>query len=94
MREQKFLDQVAVTVEFHTQLINSLNNIESEKSIRDHPSNHRTLIVSVLNVSVKTQIRASYVDQMIISFKIVLNRTLRIRKFAGTRKSLKLVRID
>ena len=43
---------------------------------------------------VRNQIRASDVDWKIILSQIFQNQTLRIRNFTGTRKSLKLVRID
>ena len=40
------------------------------------------------------KIRASYVDQRIISLQTFRNRKLRIRKFTGTQKILKLVRTN
>ena len=43
---------------------------------------------------VRNQIRASDVDWKIILSQIFQNQTLWIRNFTGTRKSLKLVRID
>ena len=67
MREKHFLDQGAVTVEIHTQLINYLSNIESKRAIINHPSIHESLIISVMNVMVGNQIHASDVDRSIIS---------------------------
>ena len=68
MRE-KNLNQGAVTVEFHNQLKNAFNNREKERSIRNHPSIHATLIISVLNVTVGNQICVSDMDWRIISSK-------------------------
>ena len=69
-------------------------NRETIKKIRNQPSIHATLIISILNIMVIDQILTSDVDWRIISSQIVRNRTLRIKKFTGTRKSLKLVRTD
>ena len=94
MREKVFLDQGAVTVEVHTQLINYLRKSEGGKSIRNHPSIHATPIISIMKVTVGNQERASDVDQMIILLQIFRNRTLWIRKFSWTHKILKLVHTD
>ena len=90
-KETMFLDQGAFTVEDHAQLKNSLSNRERIITIRNHNSIHTTLIISIPNVMVGNQITASDVDQMIASSQIFQNRTLRIRKFTGTRKILRLV---
>ena len=71
------LNQDAVTVEFHTQLINYLSNREREMSIRNQPSIHATLMISVLNLTVGNQIRASDVDRSRISSQIFKNWTVR-----------------
>ena len=81
-------------MEAHTQLITSLSNSKSKKSIINHPLIHKTLITIVMNATVRNQIRASDVDRSIISSQIVQNWTPRIRKLTGTRKILKLMRID
>ena len=93
MSERIFLIQGAVTVEVHTQLINFSRNSEREKDIRNHPLIHAALIVNVMNVTVVNQVRDTDVNRRIILPQIFQNRTLRIRKFTGTRKSLKLVHI-
>ena len=64
-----FINKVAVTVEDHTQLKNSLRNIEIIRVIRNsvHNSIYATLIVIVLNVMVGNQICALDVDQSITS---------------------------
>ena len=59
-------NQGAVTVEVHTQRRNDLKNSKRKKDIRNHPLNHGTLIISVMNVTVRNQILASDVDQRII----------------------------
>ena len=73
MIEKPFLNQGAVTVEVHTQLINDLNNNKREKSKRNHSSIHATLIISILNVTARNQIYPSYVDWRTTSLKIVQN---------------------
>ena len=87
MREQILINQGAITVEVHTQLINDLSNSEREKDIINHPLIHTTLIISVMNVTIINQIRYSGVDRRIISLKIFQNRTLLIINFTGSRKS-------
>ena len=52
MRDQNFLNNGAVTVEFHTQLRNALNNSERKQDIINHPLIHRTLIIIAINVMV------------------------------------------
>ena len=52
------LNQCEVTVEIHIKLRNDLSNIESENAIIDNLSIHTTLIISVMNVMVRNQIRA------------------------------------
>ena len=47
-----------------------------------------------MNVMSGNQVRASDVDWRIISLQIFQNRTLQIRKFTGTQKSLKIMRTD
>ena len=94
MRGKISLNKGALTVEVHTQLINYLNNSKSKNAIIKHPLIHATLIISVMNATVVNQICASDVDRRIISLIIFRNWTLRIKKFTGTRKILKLVRID
>ena len=87
-----FLNEGAVTVDGHKQLKNDLTTRERIRAIRNHPSINATLIISVLNVMVGNQIRASDVDWRIISLQIFQNQTLQIRNFTGTHKSLKLLR--
>ena len=77
-----------------TQLKNDLSKRERIRAIINHPSIHVTLIISVLNITVGSQICALDVDRRISSSQIFLKRTLRIRNFTGTRKSLKLMRTD
>ena len=62
-----FLNQGAVTAEVHTSLINSLNNRKREKSIRNQPLIHATLIKIVMNITGRNQIHALHVDRMTIS---------------------------
>ena len=76
----------------HALQMKYLRNIK--RSIRNHPLIHATIIKIVMKVTVRNQIRASYVDQRIILLQIFQNRTLGIKKFTGTSKSLKLVRTD
>ena len=66
MREQNLVNQGASTVEAHTQLRNSLSNSESKKDIRNQPLIQSTLIIGVLNATVRNQIHDSDVDQGII----------------------------
>ena len=66
-----FTDQGAITVEVHTQLINALRNRKSKKYIRNHSLIHATLPISVMNITVGNQIRASDADRRIISLQIV-----------------------
>ena len=70
MREKILLDGGAVTVEVQNQPINSLNNIESKRSIINHCLIHANIIISVMNITVGNQISASYVYQRIISDRI------------------------
>ena len=77
MRGGGVINQDAVTVEFHTQLINYLSNRERKRSIRNQPSIHATLMISVLNLTVGNQISASDVDRRRISSQIVQNWTVR-----------------
>ena len=93
-RERIFLNQGAVTVEVNTQPRNDLSNREKKKAIKNHTSIHATQIISIMNVTVGNQMRASYVDWKIILSQIFRNQKLRIRKFTGTIKIQKLVRID
>ena len=88
------LNQGAVTVEVHTRLINDLRNRKRQKSIRNHPLILVSLIISVINIMVGNKIFASDVDCRIILSLIVQNHTLRIRKFTGTYKILKLFHTD
>ena len=57
-----FLNKGEVTVEVHTQMIKYLSNRESKRAIRNHPSVHATLIISVINTTVGNQIHASDVE--------------------------------
>ena len=94
MTGKNLLNQGAVTVELHNQLKNYLSNRDSIRAIINNPSIHTTLRISVLNVMVGNQIRASDVGRRIISLQIVQNWTLWIRKSTGKQKILKLVGID
>ena len=91
MRGETLLNQGAVTVEVHTQLINDSKTRERKKAIINHPLIHATLIISAMNITVGNQIRASDMDGRIILFRIVPKQTLRIRNLTGTRISLKLL---
>ena len=62
-----------------------------KKAIRNNYLIYSTLIISIINVMVGNQIRASDADRRIISLKISRNWTLWIRNFTGTCKRLKLV---
>ena len=84
------LNQGAVTVEVSIQLKNDLSNRERIRAINNHPSTHITIIRSVMKVMVVNQIHASNADLRITSSIIAL----RIRKFTGTRKILKIVLTD
>ena len=66
-----FLNKCAVTVDVQNQWKNYLSNREMKRDIKNHPSIHATLIISVLNVMAGNQIRASDVDRRIISLQIV-----------------------
>ena len=66
MREN-FLNQGELTVDVQTQLINASRNGERKKAIRNHPLNQETLIISLMNILVRNQIRASDVYWRIIS---------------------------
>ena len=92
MREPVFFNQVALTMEVHTELRNYVSNSESKKATRNHTLIHTTLRIIVINITVGNQIRATDVDRSIISSQIVQNRTLQDRNFTGTLKILKLVR--
>ena len=70
MREKKFLNQGAVTVEVHTQLINYLINSKMKNAIKNYPLIHKTLIIRVMNITVGNLICASDVYQRIISLKM------------------------
>ena len=94
MKEKNLLKKVAFTVEIHTQLRNSVINSKSKKAIRNHPLIHGNLMIRVMNVTFVNQICASDVGQRTISSQIVRNRTLQIRKFTRTQKSLKPVHTD
>ena len=85
---EHFLNYGAVTDEDHTQLRSDLINRERKRDIRNHLSIHETLIISLMNATVRNQIRPSDVDRRIMQLQIVRNQKLRIRKFAGTRKNL------
>ena len=66
MREKILLNQVTVTVEVHTQLRNTLFNREIKTAIINDPLTHKTLMISVISVTVGNQIPTSDVDSMII----------------------------
>ena len=66
-REKIFLNQGAVTVEVHTKPKNYLRSRERERSIRKHPLIHATIMIIVMNVTVKNQVRTSDVHRRIIS---------------------------
>ena len=70
---ENFLNQGEVTLQVHTQLINSLSNREIIKDIINDPSIHTTLLISVMNVMVRNKMRASDVDRRIISSQIFRN---------------------
>ena len=84
-----FLNQYSVNVEVHIQLINYLSNSKREKSIRNNPLIHATIIIIVMNVIVGNQIRASDGDWRIISSQILQNRTLWIKKVHWNAKNPK-----
>ena len=65
--------QGAVTVENHVELKIDLNNRESIRTIRNHHSTHATLTISALKGTVGNNVRASDVDQRIISLQIHQN---------------------
>ena len=67
-------------MEIQLPLINALIN----KAIRNHPLIHTTIIIIIMNITIGNQIRASDVDQRIISMQIVRNRTLWIKEITGT----------
>ena len=71
MKEKFLFNQGAGTVEVHTQLINGLSRRERKMAIRNNPSIHTTLMISIMNVTVGNQICASDVDWRMISLKIV-----------------------
>ena len=56
-----------------------------------HPSIHGTLKIIKLDVTVRNQIRASYVHQRITESLIVQNRKSRKINLTGTQKILNLV---
>ena len=62
---KSFINKGAVVVEDHAKLKNGLSNKEKMWVIRNHPYIHATLIISVLNVTVGIQIRASDVYRRI-----------------------------
>ena len=64
--KEKCLNQGELTVDIHTQLINALRNSERKKAIRNHPLNHETLIISLMNILARDQIHASDVYWRII----------------------------
>ena len=94
MGQQIFLNQSTVTVDICTQMINALSNREKKNAVINQPFIHATIIISVMNKTVRNQVCASDVDWRIILLQIVQNRTLRIKKFTGTRKIFKIVRTD
>ena len=65
-----------------------------KKAIRNHPLIHANLIISAMNVKIENQILVSDVNYRIFSLQIFRNQKLRINNLTGTRKSLKVVRID
>ena len=71
MREQIFLNHGAITVYVHTKLKNVLSNSKSKKAVINLPLIHATLIINLTNVTVGNKIRASFVEQRIISSYIV-----------------------
>ena len=89
MREKNSLNKGAVTDDIHNQLRNDLRNMESKRAIRNRPSIHATLIINIMNVTVRNQIRSSDVDHRIIPLQIVRNWTLWERKFTGTMENPK-----
>ena len=82
-----FLNEGTGNVEFHIQIRNDLSNTGRKRAPINHPSIHKTLIISVMDITVGNQIRASDVDQRIISLQIFRYQTLQIRKFTGARKA-------
>ena len=61
-----FLNKGAVAVKVQTQLRNGLSNSERKKATRNHPLIHAILIIGVMNIMVRNQIRASAMDRRII----------------------------
>ena len=94
MREKLFLNQGTVTVEVHTKLIMFSKQNDRKKAIRNYPSIHTTLIISLINVTVRNQIPDSDVNRRIILLQIFRNRKLRMINFTGRWKCLKLARTD
>ena len=92
-KDKIFLHQGAVTVENYT-LKKSLRNRKRTRSIRNHLSINTTIIISVLNLTIRNQIHASDVDRGITSSQIVQNWSLRKIKFTETRKILRLMHTD
>ena len=66
----------------------------NKKAIRNHPLIHVNLIISAMNVKIENQILVSDANYRIISLQIFRNQKLQINNLTGTRKSLKVVRID
>ena len=66
-KRENFPNQGELTADVHTQLINVLRNSERKKAIRNDPLNHETLIISLMNILARNQIRASDVYWRIIS---------------------------
>ena len=94
MIERIFLDQGAVTVDIQNQLRNALRKSKGIKCIINNPLIQTTIIISIMDIIVRNQIRASDVDQRIISLQIFRYWTLWIRKFTVTQKIQKLVHTD
>ena len=63
---EKNRNQGTFAVEFHTQPGNYLSNRKEKMNIRNHPSIHATLIISLMEVMAGNQIRASDVDRRTI----------------------------
>ena len=71
-----------------------LKKQKKDKAIRNHLSINTTIIISVLNLTIRNQIHASDVDRGITSSQIVQNWSLRKIKFTETHKILRLMHTD
>ena len=70
MRKTDLLNKGAFTVDVHTQMRNFLSNSERKKALRNQPLIHATLIISVMNITVRNQICVSDVDRRITLLQI------------------------